>query len=163
MELHPYHFRVAAEGEAARGVECAVKTARVSLHEEGTTTGRPVTSETSVDIAPRTLTCVVTGDREGTLTLEHRPGPGLLGQMAGSMRVEHVSLDIASNTQLEGGGQLAFAGYHLRFGQELVAAVETVNDGRVWLAPGLAPEVREAAVVGAAALLLDRDWPTDAD
>ena len=41
--------------------------------------------------------------------------------------------------------------------------METLNQGRVWLAPELTPEVRELAVVASSALLLDSGWQTPVD
>lgn len=65
-------------------------------------------------------------------------------------------LEIRSIHRLEG-SRLPFgepAGYAIDRGATTLAAVETLNRGRVWLAPDLQPEDRGAAAASAAALLL---------
>lgn len=52
-------------------------------------------------------------------------------------------------------------GFEIRAGERVVAAVETVNQGAVWLAPDLEPGEREALALAAGALLLYEETPTE--
>lgn len=54
------------------------------------------------------------------------------------------------------GGDLAFGpvGYELRVDGAVVGAVQTINGGAVWIEASASPEVRQAAALASATLLL---------
>lgn len=168
-QRQPYEFRIAPEGSAPRAVACEISGAQASLTRESKVAGRDATSTLEADVQPRRLLCSIaangTESPAGSLSLERKAGTGLSdlhGKVKGNARLDGVTLDIESSTKLEGGGQLAFTGYHLLLEGAVVGAVETLNAGRVWLAPDLAPEVRGLAVMAASALLLEPEWYTAA-
>ncbi|MDY7229327.1 hypothetical protein [Hyalangium rubrum] len=157
-ESTPYRFRSTPEGEKTRAVECQVTRERIEA------------GGLEADVQPRRVNCVIAADGPefpaGQFRLDHEPGRDLSnphGRVTGRARLGEVALEIESSTRLEGGASLAFAGFHLRQGERLVAAVETLNEGRVWLAPDLTPEVRVLTVMVSSALLLDSGWqsPTE--
>ncbi|HLL05686.1 MAG TPA: hypothetical protein VK539_34265 [Myxococcaceae bacterium] len=169
-EQTPYRFRITPAGEGTRAVECKATRARLQVTQQTTLAGRPATSGLEADVQPRRVSCTIASagpeSRSGQLRIEQEPGRSFAaphGRVAGRAQLGEVALEIESSTRLEGGAQLAYAGFQLRQGERLIAAVETLNQGRVWLAPELTPEVRELAVVASSALLLDSGWQTPVD
>lgn len=87
-----------------------------------------------------------------TLQLNETRERPLAGALSGAGR----SLEVTGTNRLAGTpfplGETA--GYVFTVSGRTVAAVETLNDGAVWLAPDLAPELRGPVVAAASALLL---------
>jgi hypothetical protein len=168
-EHDPYSFRLTG-GEAGgdggeREVQCAGRGGRLSSTREGQVGGLPVSRTVELNVQPRRLECGFgAGGPDGAggaLVVEHVPGWDLSeprGRVQGRAWMGGQALTVESTSRLEGGGMLAFTGFHLREEGRLVAAVETLNEGRVWLAPDLAPRTRTLAVLTASALLLDPTW-----
>jgi hypothetical protein len=48
-------------------------------------------------------------------------------------------------------------GYEIAEGQPVIAAVETINQGRVWISPSLSRDEKDRAAVIAAALVLSKN------
>ncbi len=104
---------------------------------------------------PRLACGIHAGGRTLRLVLGSKTGRDLRGALMGA-EGEAPLLALRSIHALEG-SPLPLeepAGYVLERGGVAVAAVETLNRGRVWLAPELDAELREIAAATAAALLL---------
>jgi len=62
---------------------------------------------------------------------------------------------VQSVDRIEGGhGPGAIVGYEIRRGKEVIAAVETMNHGRVWMSSALTPLEQDRAASVAMALLV---------
>lgn len=85
----------------------------------------------------------------------------------GKARVGAVRLTVESTSRQEDGLPVPYLGYHLRQGERLVASVQAHDPSQLWLAPDLSPEEREAVVLTAFTLVLQRTWtsggPLDCD
>jgi hypothetical protein len=82
---------------------------------------------------------------------QERPLQGVLRRGRTELRVE------GANRLERGPATWETAGYHLSLDGRNLAAVETLNDGSVWLARSLEPELRGVVAATAAALLLFED------
>lgn len=76
----------------------------------------------------------------------------------GQTRVGAVKLKVESTSRQTGGLPVPYLGYHLRQGERLVASVQAYEPSQLWLAPDLSPEEREAVVLTAFTLVLQRTW-----
>lgn len=85
----------------------------------------------------------------------------------GKARVGAVKLTVESSSRQEDGLPVPYLGFHLRRGERLVASVQAYDPSQLWLAPELSPEEREAVVLTAFTLVLQRTWtgsgPLDCD
>ncbi len=85
----------------------------------------------------------------------------------GTARVGAVTLAVESTSRQEGGLPVPYLGYHLRQEERLVASVQAYDPSQLWVAPELSPEEREAVVLTAFTLVLQRTWtsngPLDCD
>jgi hypothetical protein len=85
----------------------------------------------------------------------------------GQAEVGEVKLRVESTSQQQKGMPVPYLGFHLLRGEQPVASVQVHQPTQLWLAPGLSAEEREAAVLTAFSLLLQRTWtdsgPMDCD
>lgn len=99
------------------------------------------------------LSCGFTGvGGEGTMRLHTTASNAQDGEIrfAGETWVVRSSMRF-SNSPLPSAMPL---GYEIARGEDVIAAVETINSGRVWIAANLAPNEKERAALIAAVLLL---------
>lgn len=144
-----YSFRLLEEGAERGTVRCITRGSRA------TATSRVV----DVDLSAREgLEC--RGDEPLRGRMAHEPSWDLVLEatrdrhLEGFLRVGDTRYDIVSTGP--GGGLVPATayGFELRSEGRVVAAVETVNSGAVWLTPELTGERRTAFAGAAAALLL---------
>jgi hypothetical protein len=158
----PYHFRFAHAGGAHR-VQCAGTEQRLSVASASDTASVRVT----VPLEPYRLACEVAAEGEGraatALSLEARVPPGWPasgeGAVAGHLRLGALSLEVRSLSRRESGydGRDVIGFEFLREGR-VVGAVQTINDGRVWLATEQPPEVQDAVALASSVLMLNQRW-----
>lgn len=99
------------------------------------------------------LHCSYTGAAEGEMELLEMPT--IAGSEAGNIEFELNRWHVQSVNRIEGGrGPGSICGYEIRSGTEVVAAVETVNRGRVWISPALSPTEQDRVAAVAMALLV---------
>lgn len=84
--------------------------------------------------------------------------------LAGTLTVDGQTVEVEGSRRVAGGlPSAATTGYHLRRDGRAVAAVETINAGRVWLGAALDEPARTAVAATAAALLLHEALEADLD
>jgi hypothetical protein len=139
-ESRPLRFRLLDRQDRAVDVEC-----RTRINE---LTALGVDIDVSDIAHPRMRCGIESGSDRHRLTM-HRKGNGFAGELSGT------PFTISSNHRLEGA---AFSsgepvGYTISNSREDVAAVETINDGRLWLDRELDPRERLLLASVSAALL----------
>ena len=109
---------------------------------------------TEIDLAmPRgipPLQCTYDGAGGGSLKLTKQMT--VAASQAGEIEFAGQSWTVSEVSRIEGGRQGSLApmsGYEIRRGARVVAAVEVINQGRVWISPALSPldQDRAAAIV----------------
>lgn len=115
--------------------------------------------EASVGDAQNQVRCRVEGT-DGHAEFHQAPGGDVLSgkRVEGQVSVGEVRLSAESTGREAQGLGPAYPGFQLRRGAEVVGMVQTRGPMQLWLSPGLRPEEREAAVLGAFTLLLQRTW-----
>jgi hypothetical protein len=99
------------------------------------------------------LHCSYSGAAAGEMELLEMPT--VAGSEAGNIEFGATRWHVQSVDRIEGGrGPGGIVGYEIRRGSEVIAAVETMNRGRVWMAPALAPADQDRVAIVAMALLL---------
>lgn len=108
-----------------------------------------------IDNGRHGLGCIVSGSDgrpHGELVMtersRHRP--------SGRMYHEAVAIDLVPSMRGEGArfDTVEPVGYELRVDGQIVGAVQTINGGAVWIEASAPPEVRQAAALASATLLL---------
>jgi len=140
--LRPYRFELAGGG-AATSAACAAAAAEVWRG--------AFSAELPVEAV---LGCSL---KVGGTTWELHLDPGRNGALIGTLRVPHSGrvLDIRSVHALAGAAWKVGepVGYELRRDGAPIAAAETINAGRVWLAASLDPAERDVVAAALTALL----------
>jgi hypothetical protein len=81
--------------------------------------------------------------------------PTIAGSEEGNIEFGVTSWHLQSVNRIEGGrGPGDIVGYEMRRGSEVIAAVETMDHGRVWLSPALTPLDQDRVAIVAMALLV---------
>lgn len=128
---------------------------QVGCDATGTESNVPVGGVEVETASASSLDCSIAGaaDRaERTLRLRRDRGDDPL---AGSVEGPASAWTVAGTDRLaRGPRQDAATGYVVRDGDATLAAVEVIDDGRVWIAPGPAEQDRAALAAVAAALLI---------
>ena len=148
VRTEPYRFVLVGERGAEWHVECRARTPMMR-HLDGDG------GSTEVDLGPTRLGCALRGDGDAVSSLS-LVGTGL--EFTGGARFGDEELAIRGLHQVadrEGRPRRipAVLGYEIRAGERVVGSVDTLGDGRVYLAPGLTPEQRDRIAATAAVLL----------
>jgi hypothetical protein len=99
------------------------------------------------------LHCSYYGAAKGEMELLEMPT--LAESEAGNIEFDATRWHLQSVNRIEGGrGPGDIVGYEIRRGSEVIAAVETMNKGRVWMSPALTPLERDCVATVAMALLV---------
>jgi hypothetical protein len=99
------------------------------------------------------LHCEYFGAAEGNMELLEMPT--LMGSEAGNIELGDTRWHVQSVHRIEGGrGPGGIVGYEIRRGPEVLAAVEIMNRGRVWMSPALTPLEQDRAAAVAMTLLV---------
>jgi hypothetical protein len=102
-------------------------------------------------VAP--LRCSFGGAEHGQVELLEMPT--IAGSEAGNIEFGATRWHVQSVDRIEGGhGPGGIVGYEIRRGKEVIAAVETMNHGRVWMSSALTPLEQDRAASVAMALLV---------
>lgn len=106
------------------------------------------------------LVCGIGEDLQGNrwvLSLARREA-GLAGEVRRTPDGSGPGMSVVSNHNLEGSrlAQVDPVGYHILVDGRVVAGVETINAGRVWMTPQAAPGRQEVVAAVVTALLLFR-------
>lgn len=81
--------------------------------------------------------------------------PTIAGSEEGRIDFAVSSWRVRSVNRIEGGRSPGgIVGYEIRSGEEVIAAVETMNHGRVWMSPALEPLDQDRVAIVAMALLV---------
>lgn len=155
-----YSFRFVEEGAELGRVLCETRGSRSSA--AGRVVGVDIAAEEALECRPAPADVTVAGAGTGAepawdLVLSARRDRHL----EGFLRIGQARYPVVSTGP---GGGMAPAvpyGFEIRSEGRVVAAVETVNDGAVWLAPELTGETRTTFAAAAAALLLFERVATD--
>jgi hypothetical protein len=140
----PYRLAMSA-GSATMQAECITRA--LVLSREG------LEVDPSFGTLPA-LSCGFAGAGEGMLRLRMTATNAEEGEMTfGASRWTLRSTDRFEGSPIRSSGPV---GYELSRDGAIVAAVETINRGRVWISPALPEDERARAAVAAAALLLYR-------
>ncbi|NTX52850.1 hypothetical protein [Myxococcus sp. CA039A] len=85
----------------------------------------------------------------------------------GQAQVGEVRLSVLSASQSQHGLPVSYLGFHLLRDERTVASVQVVNPATLWMATDLSAEERDAVVLTAFSLMLQRAWtpegPLDCD
>ena len=101
------------------------------------------------------LQCTYDGAAAGSMELFNMPKPG--DAQAGYFEFASARWHIQSVDRIVGArSRGAIAGYEIRNDEAVIGAVETINRGRVWMAPSLSPAERDHIAAVVATLLLYR-------
>ncbi|MFP2926562.1 hypothetical protein ACLESO_15335 [Pyxidicoccus sp. 3LG] len=76
----------------------------------------------------------------------------------GQVEVEGVKLLVESTSAQQKGLPVPYLGFHFRRGEQPVASVQVHQPTQLWLAPDLSQQEREAVVLAAFSLMLQRTW-----
>lgn len=99
------------------------------------------------------LHCSYWGAAEGEMELLEMPT--IVGSEEGRIEFGATGWHVQSVHRIEGGrGPGSIAGYELSRGTEVIAAVEIMNRGRVWISPALTPLEQDRVAVVAMSLLV---------
>jgi hypothetical protein len=133
-----YSFDFRAPG-AAMAVDCTTR-----VNERAVETGRATFSRSRFHLA-----CAVSGG--GLLVVDEVGHRG----HAGRAMLPGLTLDVRSSSRIEGAiAGFEPVGYELLLDGHVIAAVQTINGGAVWIDPSAPPQVRQGIAVTATALLL---------
>jgi hypothetical protein len=141
--FQPYRFVLASEGQNVQA-ECVTRSAVVSRKGLSVEIGR------GGRIPP--LACGFTGSGEGTLRMRTT----LANRMEGDIDFGQPLWTLRSVHEIEGARFRSGdpVGYEIRAGGRVIAAVETINRGRVWIDPSLDTGDRSRIAAVSTALLL---------
>lgn len=99
------------------------------------------------------LHCWYAGAAEGEMELLEMPT--IAGSEEGNINFGVTHWHVQSVHRIEGGrGPGGIVGYEIRRGDEVIAAVEIMNSGRVWMSPALKPSEQDRVATVAMALLV---------
>ena len=99
------------------------------------------------------LHCSYAGAAEGEMELLEMPT--IAGSEAGRIEFGVTGWHVQSVNRIEGGrGPGGIVGYEIRRGSEVLAAVEIMNHGRVWMSPALTPLEQDRVAAVAMSLLV---------
>jgi hypothetical protein len=157
----PYRIELAT-GSGVILAECLTRAQRVTYRDWSLDSGA------LQGIPP--LSCTYRGAGDGTLELFEIPK--LTESLAGRIEFDANNWSVEAVDRIAGARMPdAIVGYEIRRGAEVIAAVETINKGRVWMSPALEPLDRDRVAAVATTLLLyespqaelERDFEHDVD
>lgn len=138
----PYQL-VVATGNARLQAECITRALSLSRND--------LSVDPALGRLPA-LSCGFTGADEGTLRLNTTAANAEQGEVVfGSDRWSVRSVDTFQGSPIRNTEPI---GYELSDDGSVVAAVETINSGRVWISPALSPQQQSRVAMLAAVLLL---------
>ncbi|MFP2910935.1 hypothetical protein ACLESD_39050 [Pyxidicoccus sp. 3LFB2] len=79
----------------------------------------------------------------------------------GQAQVGAVNLRVESTNEQQKGLPVPYLGFHLLRGEQPVASLQVLEPMQLWMAPELSAEEREAVVLTAFSLMLQRAWTSD--
>ena len=148
MRTEPYRFVLVGEGGGEWQVECRARTPMIRHgHGDG--------GYTAFDLGPTRLGCALRAPDGAVRTLS-LVGTGLEFEGGAAFGDEELAIrGLHEVADREGRPRRipAVLGYELRSGDRVVGSVDTLGDGTVYFAPGLAPAQRDQVAVTAAVLL----------
>jgi hypothetical protein len=142
--LRPYRLDVVTSNGVI-SAECVSRAAGVAYKDWSLDSGAPA------GIPP--LHCMYTGASEGEMELLEVPT--IAGSEEGEIAFDVTRWHVQSVSRIEGGhGPDAIVGYEIRRDSEVIAAVEIMNEGRVWMSPTLTALEQDRVATVAMALLV---------
>ena len=142
--LRPYRLDVVTSNGVI-SAECVARAAGVAYKDWSLDSGA------LVGIPP--LHCLYMGASEGEMELLEMPT--IAGSEEGNIAFDVTRWHVQSVNRIEGGrGSGDIVGYEIRRGNEVIAAVESMNRGRVWMSPSLTPVEQDRVATVAMALLV---------
>jgi hypothetical protein len=151
-----YRFALAAPGRSPLKVTCEEQMVGQQL------VTQVLGGELSVGDADNRVVCRLEG-APGLALFEQAKGGDLLEgkRVQGQVAVGGVHLSAESLTREEQGVLTPYLGFQLRRDGRVVGLVQTRGEMQLWLSPALDAEEREAAVIAAFALVLQRTWDVE--
>ena len=142
--LRPYRLDVVTSNGVI-SAECVSRAAGVAYQDWSLDSGA------LAGIPP--LHCMYTGASEGEMELLEVPT--IAGSEEGEIAFDMTRWHVQSVSRIEGGhGPGAIVGYEIRRDSEVIAAVEIMNQGRVWMSPTLTALEQDRVATVAMALLV---------
>ena len=151
-----YRFALAAPGRSPLKVACEEQMVGQQL------VTQVLGGELSVGDADNRVVCRVEGAEGLALFEESKWGDVLEAKrVQGRVAVGGVQLSAESLSRKEQGVALPYLGVQLRRDGQVVGLVQTRGELQLWLSPALGAEEREAAVLAAFVLVLQRTWDVE--